>query len=116
MCPLQTTNGNFTPLTYVYVDYDDANTPVSVAAARERQNCIVAPFYKEFSISLVPRFATAAYSGAFTSYENSKGWIDCGSTNVVHYGVKYVMDQAVGTVYSGWNVSMRYFVSFRNVI
>ena len=40
-----------------------------------------------------PRISTAAYSGAFTSYTNTKApWIDCNSPTVQHFGMKFGID------------------------
>ncbi len=115
--PLTTTLTTFVPLIYTVVDYDDNNSPGTIAVMREYQNCNIHE-YETFTHEFVPHMALAAYSGAFSSYANrAKQWIDCASATVQHYGLKC----GVTPGFSGqtnlqiWNVSARLEVEFRNV-
>jgi hypothetical protein len=59
-----------------------------------------------------PNYAIAAYSGAFTSYAaTDANWIDCGSTGVLHYGIKAA--STVSTVAQTYTIQTRLHVSFR---
>jgi hypothetical protein len=100
------------------IDYDDAGSLASSAAALEYENCVVTPAscgqYRKFS----PHIAVAAYSGAFTSYSNQPAntWIDTASNTVNYYGMKIVAEAADAaadvTVY---NLLMRLHFEMRNV-
>lgn len=79
--------GNF----YTVVDYDDSNALTSVAAAVDYTNVQFGTGTQQQRRVFQPHVAVAAYSGAFTSFENQASpWIDMQSPNVQHYGVKTV--------------------------
>lgn len=70
------------------VDVDDAVAPTSFAQVASYGSSITTSgtvcHYHEWE----PNFEVAVYSGAFTSFAPGRGWIDCASPNVVHYGIK----------------------------
>jgi len=70
------------------VDYDDANTPSSVSMVSDKQNCAASSTLQAHYHKWVPKFAIGAYSGTFVSFASDVGWVDCGSPNVQHYGLK----------------------------
>jgi hypothetical protein len=82
--PAAQENGTF----IVAVDTDDSATPGSYTALQSFDSAVDGMLYEPRYLRFKPRFATAAYSGAFTSYESSGGWLDCDSNTVQHYGVK----------------------------
>jgi hypothetical protein len=75
-----------------WIDYDDANLPANIQEGQQydsfQRNTATLPFTR----IVKPRSASAAYSGAFTSYQNVYGqWIDAASPNVQFYGLKTVI-------------------------
>lgn len=71
------------------IDLDDANTPTSIAEVESKQGALIGNGGAGRYFSWAPHMATAAYSGAFTSYANvPAGWIDSASPNVQHFGLK----------------------------
>jgi hypothetical protein len=95
------------------VDYDDNGTPGSLAVVLNYDNVKVHPAGQSHTISFVPHIATAAYSGAFTSYANmSSQWIDAVSNTVVHYGLKYGVTGS--TYWPVWRVICRYHISLKS--
>jgi len=95
------------------VDYDDATTPANLSALYEYASCRVFEATKPVSFKLKPRIATAAYSGAFTSYANNPPqWIDIASPSVQHYGLKFGVPATA--VAQKWNVFANYHLSFRS--
>jgi hypothetical protein len=114
--PATQTNGNTSQgLFYSVIDYDDAASFSSVAAATEYQNCIVNPGYVTFSRSLQPKLDMAAYAGGgvFTSYASmNKQWIDFASSGVLHYGLKYAWSATSSAC--TMNVSSKYLIEMRN--
>jgi len=69
------------------IDHDDAGT-LTAAQIREYPSCLETLFTTGQVRVVEPRFAVAAYSGTFASYANMRGYIDCSSPNVQHYGLK----------------------------
>jgi hypothetical protein len=74
-------------LLYGAVDLDDY-AGATVATLCQYPNMKIANFDEKLTFAFKPKFAVAAYSGAFTSYANTGGWIDMGSPSVEHYGLK----------------------------
>lgn len=96
------------------VDYDDANNLTSTSAAMEYASCITTSGNMGHYHKFVPHTAVAAYSGAFTSYQNSSmQWIDVASTGVLYYGLKTAWT-ATDVVYD-YDLVTRYVLEFRNV-
>jgi len=95
------------------VDIDDATAPstyVQLAAYSSAQSSrgTMSHFHR-----WQPEFAISAYSGAFTSFASTKGWIDCASPNVQHYGLKAFTDQSQTS--QNYIVYIKYHVLFRSI-
>lgn len=104
---------------YIVVDHDDANLPTTVQEIREyakvkEYNALM--HTKPIRIVIRPRIATAAYSGAFTSYKNDAAtWIDNGSPDVQHYGCKFAIEGSEAGIQQKWRIDATYYVQFKNV-
>ncbi len=98
---------------YTVIDYDDANT-ITLDQATSYQSLMVTSALLPQTRLIYPRVATAAYSGAFTSYANQRAWIDCGSNAVIHYGIKAVLSASTGN-FQNYDVEATFVVCFRNV-
>jgi hypothetical protein len=95
------------------VDLDDVAAPGSYNAAISRQNALVTGGEAGHYHRWLPHMAVAVYSGAFTSFANEEaGWIDCGSPNVQHYGIKLAF--LTTSVAVAYNLSVRAKISFRS--
>lgn len=71
------------------IDHDDNTNFTLFNTALDYPSALVSGGQSCQYRHFVPRIATAAYSGAFTSFANQKPqWIDMASSNVVHYGLK----------------------------
>jgi len=71
------------------VDLDDAVLPTLLSTISDKQNSLVTNGMDGHYHRWRPHTALAAYSGTFTSFANSPSiWIDAGSPNVQHYGIK----------------------------
>lgn len=101
---------------YTVVDYDDDASPTTLQQLEEYTNCKIHQ-YETFTISFVPHVANAVYSGAFTSFGNLRSpWIDCASSTVAHYGIKWGVTGSLNATYNqAWNVAGKMWVSFKNV-
>lgn len=106
-----------TPDLILAVDLDDNNVPTAVNDLLQYENCQIQHANRDKHLTLKPRFATAAYSGAFTSYANNAGWIDCASPSVQHYGVKGCITQDSGAAGDrvAYNIYATYKISFRSI-
>jgi len=106
----------FNSRVWTAIDYDDA-TALTAVALREyttvRENMGTDMICRSF----VPHFALAAYSGAFNSYANTIGWLDCNSAGVQHYGFKWAIEAAPAatSVLQSWRFDVTYYFEFRNV-
>lgn len=100
------------------IDHDDVSTLATITDYEQYQTwkCQPAISLRTHTRVIRPRIAVGAYAGAFTSYANTKGWIDCGSPNVQHYGLKFYMD-AYGNANAAqtYQVMATYYLSFRDV-
>jgi len=100
------------PPLYTVIDYDDANSTI-VSALQEYDTLQVVPNGQFFERVLYPRIAVAAYSGTFTSYAQMKDqWLDCNSTAVQHYGLKYGLPTASES-FTGWYTTISYLIQFK---
>jgi hypothetical protein len=97
------------------VDYDNTTSTATTAFFDSYSNTHTTTLQNGHYRRFTPHIAIAAYAGAFTSYGNrSLQWIDCNSTGVQHYGVKYYIDttSAVVPVDLIWRV----WIQFRNKV
>lgn len=103
------------PVQYASViDYDDSNNLTTYAQALDYPNAVVSTIYDGHYRKFVPHVAVAAYSGAFTSFNNvTSPWIDAASVGVQHYGFKAAFN--VTTVAIPIDVVYRITIQLRNV-
>jgi hypothetical protein len=73
---------------YTVVDVDDASAPTTLAQLGGYSSCTMSDGVLNHFHRWKPQFAIAAYSGVFTSFAATTGWIDCASPSVQHYGLK----------------------------
>jgi hypothetical protein len=96
------------------VDYDDATALTMFNQVYDYTNAVVTEGYRQHQHVFVPHIAVAAFSGAFTSYENVEApWIDCGSPDVQHYGVKTAWMPTTSPL--TYDIRCRVWFQFRNV-
>jgi hypothetical protein len=98
--------------TYVTcIDHDDAST-ITQAVALEYSTAVECDATQNQTRLIYPRFAVGAYSSSLNSYANTTGYIDCASTAVQHYGLKYSFNGASTNYAVSFYVD--YFVHFRD--
>jgi len=103
---------------YCVIDYDNVSNLSTVGAARQYANCIVLEPGESFIRTFQPRAALAGYTGAFGGYANvSPPWIDCASSTVQHYGLKFLIPGATAaqTLLQSWDITFEYYMSFKSV-
>jgi hypothetical protein len=106
---------------YYVIDKDDAGVVSPLSALMEYENCkrVDLGLTGTHVVSFKPHTAVATYaSGAFTSYGNlANEWIDCASSSVQHYGIKFglpcLLNTSIGLPQISVNV--RYTVEFKTV-
>jgi hypothetical protein len=101
------------PRIWSALDHDDANA-ISVSAIRAYASCKEQRMVDSVTRIVYPRIATAAYSGAFTSFSNSRMWIDAGSPAVQHYGVKIAMEADTRVNVGEYLIRYTVYYAFRN--
>lgn len=108
----EVTTGTTTVGNYVTaVDIDDATAPTTYLqlagySSAQSSRGTMSHFHR-----WAPEFAVSAYSGTFTSFASTKGWVDCASPNVQHYGLKAMTDTSAVPQY--YVVYIKYHVMFR---
>jgi hypothetical protein len=116
--PMNSSGTTYAPMLYVVVDYDDIASLTPAYFYQAYANCNQS-VYETVSVSFTPHVAVGIYGGStFTAYGNrSRQWIDCSSSAVPHYGIKYGCDAggAGQTNFQSWVVSCRMRISFKNV-
>lgn len=94
------------------IDLDDASTPGSYNSVLAHSTALVTEGFTGHYHRWEPHMAVAVYSGAFTSFANAPAnWIDVGSPNVQHYGLKLAILPTSAVI--TYNVSIRAKISFR---
>lgn len=95
------------------VDFDDSSNPSSIGNLFDYNNAVVTLGNFQHYHKFRPRIATAAYSGAFSSFANSPSqWIDMASPGVQHYGVKVGWSPTIAVLNA--SIFIRLHVSFRS--
>lgn len=96
------------------VDVDDVTAPATFNALIGKPNANISGMFAGHYHSFVPAIATAAYSGAFTSYASTEGsWLDCSSPSIQYYGVKTFSTVCLASVVV--RLRIRVTVEFRGV-
>jgi hypothetical protein len=98
---------------YSCVDVDDATVPTSLAQVGGYSSCVKSDGTVSHYHRWQPQFAVATYSGAFTSYGASKGFIDCSSPSVQHYGLKAA--STTGSATLTYTALIQYTVTFQSL-
>lgn len=101
---------------FCVIDYDDDVALGSFGAAEAYSTCVMVPPGKSCSRTFCPHVAIAAYNGAFTGYANETAlWIDCTSSNILHYGIKlYILAAtALQSQLQLWNATVEYYIELR---
>jgi len=103
------------------IDYDGGTALTTLDQMREYQTYKQQPVISTFlhTRTWVPRTNASIQDvgGGVSSSDNRAGrWLDCGNTNVVHYGLRLYMDQR-SNIYNTqqFEVSAKYYLSFRQV-
>jgi len=102
---------------YTVIDYDDANVPASAAELLQYDTLQVTASNQITKRTFVPKIALAAYSGTFTSYAAAKSqWIDCDSSSVQHYGLKYCLPALASSTATAnqYQVIVKMILQFKN--
>jgi len=100
---------------FTVIDYDDATAPSGISALLEYMTLETTQAGSFCVRALNPRFATAAYAGVFTSFAQSRGWVDVASPSVQYYGIKWgVPALAAGTTTPVYTIYADVIVQCRN--
>ena len=97
------------------VDLDDANAPGTQTDLQQYETYRVTHCAQPQTIAIKPRIAVGAYSGAFTSFMNTTGWIDVASPAVQHYGIKMCLTQSNSINTCQYRVEADYYVRFKSI-
>jgi len=117
MSTISSQSSQVNPVLYTVIDYDDATNVAAVTDLQQYSNCKECRFDETCVRRFQPRIAQAVYSGAFTSFGNTRGWVDCASAGVQWYGIKSGCSGGASgqTNLQSWTVQFKVALSFRNV-
>lgn len=110
---------NQLPMLYHVIDTDDSTVLTSRDDYLQYETCKMRRLDKPVSVFFKPRYATAAYNGAFTGYaDGGRGWVDCDSSGVQWYGNKWGVEfptAGAPTACGFLMVTATYYLAFRDV-
>jgi hypothetical protein len=115
---LDPTTTKLVPLYWV-LDYNDATNLGTAAIAATYENCVVLSPGESGARTFQPRMLGAVKSNAGTDYMSvGPQWLTVASDDVPHYGAKVFIPQVNGsqTFLQTWQVSIEYWMTFRNVV
>jgi hypothetical protein len=95
------------------VDLDDANVPTTLGNVSDHQESISTGNLCGHYHMWQPQYATAVYSGSFTSFGADRGWLDCASPGIQHYGFKLAVQATPGQAIA-YALTARITVAFRS--
>jgi len=106
------------PSIFTVIDYDSANAPTTLDTLRSYSSCKIGSFS-----SLTRRFRPGVRTGVFDgtnvvagAVQQPSPWLDCASTNIVHYGMKWGCDAGnVGqTNLQVWRINLTVGLAFKH--
>lgn len=109
----QAGNASNYPQLYYVRDFDDAISPSSIDHLREhsRMKSLMLKPYRESIINIKPCVLTNLNDNVgYVLSPKWKQWIDCASTTVPHYGIKFGIDNLINANY---NILVRATYYFR---
>lgn len=114
--PLSTTSAAYCSPLLMAIDYDDNATPTATSQLYDASNLRIIPSRNATptTFAFKPKALLAAYTGSFSGYAGAENqWLDCASTDILHYGLKWAI--ANGSTVPTFGIYCRYFVEFKNV-
>lgn len=112
-------HNNFFPKLWYVRDYDNA-TLESLDELKQRNNakCVVLKPDRMYSVYVRPAIRNQVYLDGVSTATSPiwKQWLDCSTSTVPHYGLKWVIATEGFTPTQTWNVRVeyKYFIKFKN--
>lgn len=96
------------------IDYDDAATPAALTDLLQYQNLKRTRMDRTHSRYLVPKVNTTVGANI---QPKAKVWLDVGTTNTPHHGIKLWFDSIVGISNTEikYDLMVKYYLAFKNV-
>lgn len=106
-------NSTNQPAISTCIDYDDANTPISLTSILDNDTAKSTMVGHVHTRVFSPQVIGTVYNGAFSAYANlpRSTWVDSVYTNTDFYGLKLYMGQSA--VVQSYTVVARYLLQFR---
>jgi len=99
---------------FTVLDYDDDTVPGAIDTLMQYEGLKTTSLTQDHTRYLKPKFARSIYQSAVTTaYGVGSGWIDCDSSPVPHYGVKYALQGTAGA--NIIDLKVTYYLKFKNV-
>lgn len=99
------------------VDYNDASAPANINTLLEYENCRKTHLNAGHTRVLRPAVQMATYKSTLsTGYSPGwKKWINMSDASVLHYGLKWAIDNSGGTTPISFDCYITYYFSLRQV-
>ena len=110
-------NNLFVPQFHYAIDNNDNNT-ATVAALVDYEGYHSTRFTRPISVKIYPKPSVALYNNPTTTgYGTPKGkqWVDIGSPNIPHYGIKYCIDNYYTSQIVRFKVRRTYYFSVKSM-
>lgn len=107
------------PTIYVVEDRNSVATPVSISSLCEFGNCVFRRFDKPFTYTCYPSVTLSGYQaggGVIVDDRQKDLWVRNLYPDVAHYGIMYGIDMPVGLGDFRYDVAMKYFLKFKDVV
>lgn len=108
---------NLVPNIAICIDRDDATTSGTYDAIRARGGSRDLPMTKKIKFAFVPNKLKMVYrsgvTDAYVADTSVNDWIDCGQSDVPHYGLKCATESGSTNDSFVYDVQTKYFVEFR---
>lgn len=120
LVPTAAANLQIVPNLWYHHDYDDATAIGGETEWGQIEGAQWKALDRTVYTTVYPRVAQAVYAGAFTSYGNTKCWVDCNSPAVQFYGLKWAYDAyaaagAGATVIAHINIRFNFVVDCKGI-
>lgn len=107
--------GWYQPQIHICPDYNDADTPSSIASLQQKHGYRVTEFNKPVILKFRPAVSPMIYrSAATTAYGTKwKQWLHQQYTDTPHYGAKWIITGLNESHAFTYQVQLTYYMSFR---
>lgn len=100
---------------YTAIDYDDAVAPSTVTEVLNYDNSMIHVAGANATRTFRPKVIGYVYGGGSTAGEVKESpWLDCATSSIEHFGLKYCVTQGTSTNQLSWSLWAQLFIEYKN--